>query len=504
MSSPVRAPAAPPPAAPPPAAPPPAAPPPAAPPPAAPPPAAPPPAAPPPAPPPAAPPPAAPPPAAPPPAAPPSVAPPPAAPPPAAPPPAAPPPAAPPPAAPPPAAPPPAAPPPAAPPAAPPPAAPPPPGDKNPPSPVVTPPPPPPVVTPGPAPPNASPSPPSPPTPNPSPTPNPPPSNPTPGSNTSPAQNPSAVPAVVSTTSTSIYTSLVVTTAPDGEIVTSTLYSTIVIYPSLAVSGSGGSSNTGAIAGAVAGGIGSLTVLLFLGLLFWRRKRRRDCDEQFDGTFDPARVLRDSTGHTDLTGVTPYSYEPGEGGGAASGPSGRPRSPTSSRESSMRKYHESQALLGANMLDMGAGMATGTSGSRYDATPSFSDSSSSRKPPSIGARSNSLGGGAGPSAGFPVPQPYRPLSAKERRRQEQDGFVPLVKPWDGEVEVVQRPHSERITMHVPIVSGDPPQVPANVPEDGPRVGVIQHSDGGRVDSGVAVSPPREIPPSYESIPGNDL
>jgi hypothetical protein len=166
----------------------------------------------------------------------------------------------------------------------------------------------------------------------------------------------------------------------------------------------------------------------------------------------------------------------------------------------MRQYPSSQGPLGANILDVGAGMATGKPS---DPTPSFSDSSSG-KPPSIGARSNSLGGGAGPSAGFPVPQPYRPLSAKERHRQEQDGFVPLVKPWDGEVEVVLRPHSERITIHVPIVSGDPPPVPASVPEDGPRVGVIQHSDGGRVDSGVAVSPPREIPPSYESIPGNDL
>ena len=176
----------------------------------------------------------------------------------------------------------------------------------------------------------------------------------------------------------------------------------------------------------------------------------------------------------------------------------------------MRQSRESQGLLGANILDVSAaGMATGASGSRYDPTPSFSgDSSSSGKSPSSGARSNSLGGGggsgsgsgAGPSAGFPVtvPQP-----SKERRRQGgQSGFVPLVEPRDSEVEVVQRPRSEHMSMPVPIVSGTPPQVPVSVPRDDPRVEVIQHFDGGSVDLGV--SPPQEIPPSYESIPGNGV
>jgi hypothetical protein len=173
----------------------------------------------------------------------------------------------------------------------------------------------------------------------------------------------------------------------------------------------------------------------------------------------------------------------------------------------MRQSLESQVLLGGNILDVGvAGMATGTSGSRYDPTPSFSgDSSSSGNPPSSGARSNSLGGGssgggAGPSAGFPVtvPQQYRPLSSKERRRQGgQSGFVPLVEP-NSEVEVVQHPRNEHMSVPVPIVSGAPPKVPSTVPGDD----VIQHFDGGRIDPGG--SPPQEIPPSYESIPGNGV
>ena len=154
------------------------------------------------------------------------------------------------------------------------------------------------------------------------------------------------------------------------------------------------------------------------------------------------------------------------------------------------------------MLNVSAAdMATGTSGSRYDPTPSFSgDSSSSGNPPSSGARSG-RGGGAGPSAGFPVtvPQPYRPLSSKEQRRRQggQGGFVPLVEPHS-EVEVVQDPRSEYMSMPVPVMSGAPPQVPASVPGDD----VIQHFDGGRVDPGG--SPPQDIPPRYELIPGNGV
>ncbi|KAI0246276.1 hypothetical protein BJV78DRAFT_1286578 [Lactifluus subvellereus] len=296
-------------------------------------------------------------------------------------------------------------------------------GDKNPPSPVVT---------PGPAPPKVSPSPPPPHIPNTPPIPSPPPSNPTSGSNTSPAQNPSPVSAVVSTTSTSTYMSIVVTTAADGAIVTSTFYSTIIIYPTLP---------------------------------------RRDRDEQFDGTFDPTRIIQDSTGHADLTGtdVTPYSH-PGEGGGAASVPSGGPRSPTSSGEGTVQQYHSSQVLLGANILD----------------------------------RQLLLGA-------IPVDRGAQQL-AGQRRRGSQRGIPSAAaisaivgQAWDGEVEVVQRPHSEHITIPVPIVSGAPPQVPTSVPEDGPRVGVIvQHSDRERVDPDVAVSPSREIPPSYASISGNNM
>lgn len=217
-------------------------------------------------------------------------------------------------------------------------------------------------------------------------------------------------------------------------------------------SSGGGKSNTGAIIGGVAGGIATLIVFLIIGLFYWRRNRRRD---DFDGNFDPDRVVRHA-GDADLAGgaeVTPYHYEPGAGG-----PMSGPSSPTFSADSSMRQYRESQSLLGGNVF---AGVApTATSGSHY--APTSSDGASAHPESSGHGRSSSLG-----SSG--IAQPYRPMSTKEREamRQRGDGLGLATAPEE--------------------VEGD----------------VIQHSDGGRLPE--PVPPPsqaREIPPSYDSIPAN--
>jgi hypothetical protein len=207
------------------------------------------------------------------------------------------------------------------------------------------------------------------------------------------------------------------------------------------------SSNTGAIVGGVAGGIAALAAVIIIFLFYWRRNRR---PEEFDGNFDPDRVVRHA-GHTDLAGaeVTPYSYE-----GPPSAPSG-PTSPTFSADSSMRQYRDSQALLGA-------GVATATSGSHY--APTSSDGAASPPPGSSShGRSNSYG-----NAGLaPGAQPYRPLSSKELEalRQRGEGGLGL----------------------------------ASALEEG-EGDVIQHSDGGRVTEPLQPSrPPQEIPPSYYSI-----
>lgn len=235
-------------------------------------------------------------------------------------------------------------------------------------------------------------------------------------------------------------------------VITTTLRSTIIIVPT---GSSSKSSNTGAIAGGVAGGVAAIAAIIIIFLFCWRRNRRR---EEFDGNFDPDRVVRHG-GHTDLAGAeaTPYSYEPPSS--VLSGPT----SPSFNGDGSMRQYRDSQALLGA-----GVGAATATSGSHYAPT---SSSGAASPPPgsSSHARSNSHGSGA---LGFPVPQPYRPLSSKEQEalRQRGEGGLGLasaVEEGDGEV--------------------------------------IQHSDGGRITEPESVPPtrpPQEIPPSYYSIADN--
>ena len=244
-------------------------------------------------------------------------------------------------------------------------------------------------------------------------------------------------------------------TAADGLVVTTTIQSTIIIVPSSPPSKS---SNTAAIAGGVAGGVAAIAAIIIVFLFYWRRSRQR---EEFDGNFDPDRVVRHA-GHTDLAGaeVTPYNYEPAAG--TPGTPSG-PTSPTFSADGSMRQYRDSQALLGGSILE-GAGVATATSGSHY--APTSSDGVNGPQGSASHARSSSLGSGQG----FPVAQPYRPLSAKERdaMRQRGDGGLGL----------------------------------ASALEEG-EGDVIQHSDGGFVPAPAPPSRPvQEIPPSYDSIPGN--
>jgi hypothetical protein len=123
----------------------------------------------------------------------------------------------------------------------------------------------------------------------------------------------------------------------------------------------------------------------------------------------------------------------------------------------MRQYRDSQALLGGSMLEgAGAGTATATS-SHY--APSSSDGVSVPPGSLSHARSSSLSS-AGLGPGFPVAQPRRALSAKEV------GLATAIEEGEGIV--------------------------------------VQHSDGGHVAEPTITPkrPVQEIPPSYDSIPGN--
>jgi hypothetical protein len=242
--------------------------------------------------------------------------------------------------------------------------------------------------------------------------------------------------------------------------VTTTFFSTVVVAPSTPPGSGHSNSNDGAIIGGVAGGISLLVITLIFGLFFWRRKRSSD---------NPPDRVASQAGHTDLTGteVTPYSYEP-EAGYTASRRSG-PTSPTWSMDDSMQQYRDSQVLLdGIGGGGFEAGVATATSGSHY--APSMSDGASARHTISGHARSNSRGSssghGQGASTSMALP-PRRSMSVKAREAQHQNSVGLAITPEEGEEPF------------------------------------IQHSDGGVAVPVVASQLHEiEIPPSYDSIPGN--
>jgi len=256
------------------------------------------------------------------------------------------------------------------------------------------------------------------------------------------------------------------TSAP-GTVVTTTIQSTYIVVPTVASSPK--INNIAPIVGGVIGGIVTVASPLIIILIYWRRRRRR---KEPGGNLDNGRVVRRSDLPNIASAVaTPFEYEP-----PASSLSG-PTSPTFS-DGSMRQYRDSQVLLGGSGLE-GAGEAIGTSGSHYAYTSS--DGPSAPLGPSSQAGSHSHGS-AGLGPGFPVGQPlqpFRPQYAKQpeaSRRKGMGGLASASEQGEGNVE-----------SHV----------------ESP---VIQHEDGGRVAESEPVPPsaPQEIPPSYDSIPGNVL
>jgi hypothetical protein len=239
-------------------------------------------------------------------------------------------------------------------------------------------------------------------------------------------------------------------TGLDGEIVTTTIQSNVIItQPVDASSGSSNSSNTGAIVGGIVGGIAGLVAILLIGLFCWRRNRRGRDD--LGGNFDPDRIMR-HVGATDLaaTGATSYHERGPVGVGAAtyagqhSGPTSG-GSPTSSGGGSISQYRDTQALLADS-----AGAATRTSGSQYAPTPSDS------------------------------PLVYRSSSAHSSQQQQHQNIVSMPTK---EMQRQPRPGSLGL---------------ASAAEEEE---VIHHMDGGPIPvKSVAPSSPHEVPPSYDSIP----
>ncbi|THH16720.1 hypothetical protein EW146_g3982 [Bondarzewia mesenterica] len=291
---------------------------------------------------------------------------------------------------------------------------------------------------------------------------------------------------------TSVVATTVIGTNADGQTFTTTIASTQVITASAGASHSSGSSNTGAIVGGVVGGVVGLALLILLAWC-WRRRTRKD---DFDGNFDPDRVVRHS-GHgpvdlVDGAEVTPYSYNPAQPQSVSGG--------TANSNGGMREHQDGKSsVLTAGMAGTGAGAAAyGVMGptsapqtaSQYAPTASDpseyprSDSSSHypstspagsthplgdfRHPspgPSLPATHSSGGGSSGPPGAW-----QNPRSAKEREAM-------------GNRRMPEGPGGFTLANETE--------------ESNAGSGVVQHQDGGRVQP--EIEPLNEIPPAYESI-----
>ena len=293
---------------------------------------------------------------------------------------------------------------------------------------------------------------------------------------------------------------------------------------------SGGSNHTGAIAGGAAGGVVVLVLTIVLILFFWRRRR----PEEPGAIFYPDRVVRQADPHTDLegAGITPFSYTPTTGTFSA-----EPSSPTFSADGSMRQYHDSQALFGGGMA--GAGAATGTTGPHYSPTSSGGD----------GSRRNLKGAEVTPFSYTPTTGTFSAgsasptFSADGSMRQYPNSqvpfgggmagtgaamgttgphYAPTSSSGDGSADP---PGSASHARSSSLGSGglgpagspvaQPHRAPLSPKEGGLGLAttieedegtIVQHSDGGRVLDSEPIDPNRrvvqEIPPSYDSIPGN--
>ncbi|KAG2143405.1 uncharacterized protein EDB93DRAFT_1155989 [Suillus bovinus] len=230
-------------------------------------------------------------------------------------------------------------------------------------------------------------------------------------------------------------------------------------------------SNTGAIVGGVVGGI-ALLVLLGLVAFCLRRRRRRD---EFDGNFDPDRVVSHPSGGGTLPQVdlgdeneiTPY---PGR--------------------ADMRQYGESPFLAAGPAAAAGPAIHRATS--PLSSPSQYSDTVTS---PSEGY----------PSQGFIRPGPGQgqgqyPQGAPNMYAMQQADWHnprPLTSPAPS---VSNTSSSSRAMKEREAAAGRQGLGLATQQEvDGEGSGVVQHHDGGRAHSEEEAGEPRDIPPAYESI-----
>lgn len=314
--------------------------------------------------------------------------------------------------------------------------------------------------------------------------------------------------------------------------------------------GGGGSSHTGAIVGGVVGGIVVLALLLIGGMWLYRRRKQDD----FDGNFDPDRVVaRDSLRRggrgeaPDLLApgadaeAHPYTYgmqQAGSGGASFYGPGSGQAGPGG--------FHPGPGVgAAAAGAGLGAGLAAGaayggrddqrsygvSSGSHYDdptseggsssgagdgrggaGRPSFSSGSGSAGPYAAWGGAAGAAYGAGqrhPSPGPSLPGTATtssggpPVSAKEREafsRRYDNG------PAGSQQQFAQMPEPQPYGGGGYGIYGVPGPLAVRNATDGDEAGsVVVHQDGGRIPQPEPdeVEAPNEIPPTYESIKSDE-
>lgn len=316
------------------------------------------------------------------------------------------------------------------------------------------------------------------------------------------------------------------TTNSDGQTITSTvLETTSMPIATGAVANRSSSSNVGPIVGGVVGGVVGAALLATLVFLLCRRRRRDD----FDGNFDPDRVVGVNHGagqggtlpDIDLAAageVTPYSYTPG--GAMAPG----------STAGDMRQYGGVPAFLAGGVAGAGLGAAAAHRSQTHSNSPPPQSLSGYSYPQSHSAYSHSSFDPLQQQQPYP-PQPYPqshstasptsptfPVAAVPGRDFRQPSPGPSLAytgsdhspggssahPGSGQglgmggmgMAGVIPSAKEREAMGGGRRSG---MFVANADSHaGP--GVMQHQDGGRVrESHAEEEEPNEIPPSYDMI-----
>ncbi|KAF7982681.1 hypothetical protein HWV62_27166 [Athelia sp. TMB] len=254
--------------------------------------------------------------------------------------------------------------------------------------------------------------------------------------------------------------------------------------------------HTGAIVGGVVGGIVALVVICLLILFCIRRNKNKD---DFDGNFDPDRVVGHSTGGGTLPQIdlgdeeaaaaTPYAYNPSHGGMSEyGGSSGYPvtaaaaamgAGPRSGGSSSPSQYPSSEEQYHNNAP---------TSPTTQTHQPMSSISSGSNYAP-YGALPPGAGRAASPAPGqllYNNPPSSKEQEAQAARYASRNRLGLATQPDD--VASPRMSLGRGGSGQGSIGSGS-----VVVHQDGGRVQVPQHDH----------EPPSEIPPTYDSIPADD-